>query len=216
MSTKDIDVVGIYLRVSTREQDTELQEREIIKFLDQKGWCHYAIYEDHCSGTTDKRPELARLLYDAEHGSIHKIVVWKLDRLFRSLKDLVNTLHRFSEWNVDFVSIKDQIDLTTASGRLMTHLLAAFAEFEAALIRERVRAGLENAKAKGKVLGRPRQINPVTVLELRSQGMSLSEISRFMGVSKSTVSKTLKKFGEKKTLKNPDFTQAQKTKQNEE
>ena len=197
--------VAIYLRVSTQEQSTEFQKREIAEFLKAKGWSSFAIYEDKSTGTSSNRPELRKMLKDAQDGSVGVIVCWKLDRLFRSLKDLVNTLSSLSEWEVDFISIKDNIDMSTASGRLMTHLLAAFAEFEASLIKERVCAGLANAKAKGKTLGRPRQINPITVYELRLKGMSLSEIAKAIGVTKSGVSKTLRRYDETKALKKAEI-----------
>ena len=99
------------------------------------------------------------MLKDARSKRFDVVLCFKMDRLCRSLRDLVITLQDLTELGVEFVAIKDQIDLTTASGRLMTHLLGAFAEFEASLIRERVMSGLANAKAKGKKLGRPRTIN---------------------------------------------------------
>lgn len=189
----DRTILGIYVRVSTKDQNTELQLREINAYMKTlpSSW-GYAVYEDYASGTNSRRPELARMLYDAEHGSINRIVVWKLDRLFRSLKDLVDTLHKLNKWNVDFVSIKDQIDMSTPSGRLMTHLLAAFAEFEASLIRERVKAGLANAKAKGVKLGREKTRNSNLIRELHSKGYSQRKIAALAGCSATTVNRELK------------------------
>lgn len=186
-------VIGIYVRVSTKDQNTELQLREINKYIHQLPANYgYAVYEDYASGTNTRRPELARLLYDAEHGSLDKIVVWKLDRFFRSLKDLIDTLHKLSRWGVDFVSIKDQIDLSTPSGRLMMHMLAAFAEFEASLIRERVKSGLANAKEKGVKLGREKTRNSALIRELHSQGYSQRKIAALAGCSATTVNRELK------------------------
>ena len=138
--------VAIYLRVSTQDQSTEIQRHELISFVGSRGWGEPKVYEDKESGTTIKRPALQQLLTDARARRVDVIVCWKLDRLFRSLGDLVAVLKELEELGVLFISMRDQIDMTTSAGRLMTHLLGAFAEFEASLIRERVRAGLANAK----------------------------------------------------------------------
>lgn len=186
--------IGVYLRVSTVGQSTELQRKEIENYLIARGWLSWTIYEDKLTGTTSQRPALKHMMKDAKERKLDLIICWKMDRLFRSLKDLVTTLQELSEYGVEFVSLKDQIDLTTASGRLMTHLLAAFAEFEASLIRERVCAGLANAKRNGVVLGRPTVINKNEVVRLKGQGLSLSEIAAQINSTKSAVSKTLKKM----------------------
>jgi DNA invertase Pin-like site-specific DNA recombinase len=183
--------VAIYIRVSTKDQSTALQLSELTQYLDARGWSHRAIYEDVGSGTNSNRAQLRKLLEDANNRTIDLVICWKLDRLFRSLKDLVTTLQNFNDVGVSFISLKDQIDITTASGRLLTHLLAAFGEFEAALIRERVRAGLNEAKRKGIKLGRPRIVNPESVFILRSEGHSMSQISDRLNISKSAVHKTL-------------------------
>ena len=119
------------------------------------------------------------------------MLAWKLDRLFRSLKDLVITLQDLSELGVDFISLKDNIDMTTSSGRLLTHLLGAFAEFEASLIRERVKAGLAHAKSKGQRLGRPKVRDDTRIEELRAQGLSIQAIADRLGVSKAAVQRAL-------------------------
>lgn len=187
--------VAIYMRVSTQEQSTELQAREISAYARARGWENVTIYEDQGTGTNANRPQLKLLLNNARQRKVDLVICWKLDRFFRSLKDLVVTLQEFTELGIDFISIKDNIDLTTSSGRLMMHLLGAFAEFEASLIRERVRAGLSNAKAKGKRLGRPSVIDGAKVVQLKAEGRSLSEIAGILGVTKGGVSKTLKKLG---------------------
>lgn len=183
--------IGIYLRVSTTGQSTELQRKEIENYLTSRGWLNWTIYEDKFTGTSAARPALKQLLKDAKDQKIDTVICWKMDRFFRSLKDLVTTLQELNDIGVEFISIKDQIDMTTASGRLLTHLLAAFAEFEASLIKERVIAGLVNAKSKGIVLGRPCTIDKDEVLKLRAEGKSLSEIARKLNTTKSGVSKTL-------------------------
>lgn len=186
--------VGIYLRVSTKEQNTDLQRQEILSYLMARSLCrHVVIYEDKATGTNSNRPELQRLLSDAKKRKIDLVVCWKLDRLFRSLKNLVTTLQEFSDIGVEFISLKDQIDMSTASGRLMTHLLAAFSEFEADLIKERVLAGLNAAKRNGKILGRPKTINEDNIIKLRRQGKSITVISEELNISRGAVHKTLKK-----------------------
>jgi DNA invertase Pin-like site-specific DNA recombinase len=183
--------VAIYLRCSTQEQSTDLQRMEIERLADQRGWTELTFFEDKASGTTTKRPHFAAMLTSARTGQFDVIIVWRLDRFARSLKDLVTTLHELTELNVAFVSVRDQIDLTTSTGRLMLHLLGAFSQFEADLIRERVKAGLMAARAKGRRLGRPRSISAGDVHRLRRDGLSIREIAGRLKVSKSAVHKTL-------------------------
>lgn len=183
--------IAIYLRCSTQEQSTDLQRIEIQRLADQRGWTDLTFFEDKASGTSTKRPQFAALLTGARKGLLDVIIVWRLDRFARSLKDLVTTLHELSELNVAFVSVRDQIDLTTSTGRLMLHLLGAFSQFEADLIRDRVRAGLMAARAKGRRLGRPRSISAGDVHRLRRDGLSIREIASRLKVSKSAVHKTL-------------------------
>lgn len=186
--------VAIYVRVSTQDQSCELQKSELTRYVESRGWVIFKIYEDKATGTNGNRPMLKALLKEARERQFDVLVCWKLDRLFRSLKDLIATLQELTEIKIDFISLKDNIDLTTSSGRLMMHLLGAFAEFEASLIRERVRAGMANAKARGKRLGRRPEIDSKRVVELRNQGMSLSSIAKELGVTKGAVSKCLSKL----------------------
>lgn len=193
---------AIYLRVSTQDQSCDMQQRELIKFVAEKGWLVVGTYEDKATGTNANRQMLKALLADAREKKFDVIVCWKLDRLFRSLKDLIITLQDLTDWGVDFVSLKDNIDLTTSAGRLMVHLLGAFAEFEASLIRSRVKAGLDHARSMGTQLGRPIKVNHERMAKLREEGMSMSEIARTLGVAKSTVSKTLHKVALKRSFQN--------------
>jgi DNA invertase Pin-like site-specific DNA recombinase len=146
-----------YVRVSTNNghQNPEVQLNDLRPFAQSRGWSLVGEYVDHCTGSKESRPELNRLLADARQRKFDVIVVWKLDRFARSLKHLVVALAEFESLGVQFVSLKDNLDLTTASGRLMFQIIGAMAEFERSLIQERVRAGLRNARAKGKRLGRP-------------------------------------------------------------
>jgi DNA invertase Pin-like site-specific DNA recombinase len=191
---KDRDRIGIYLRCSTSDQSVELQKRELLKFAELRGWDEFQIFQDSASGTNSNRKGLKALMGAAQKREIDIVLVWKLDRFARSLKDLVNMMNELSEVGVFFVSLKDNIDCSTSSGRLMLHVIGAFAEFEASLIRERVKAGLENARANGKKLGRPQKVNKREVIKLRSEGFSLREIALKLNVSKSAVHKTLSKL----------------------
>jgi DNA invertase Pin-like site-specific DNA recombinase len=148
---------GLYARVSTfNGQDPEMQLRELRQFAAARGWEIVEEFVDQgISGSKDRRPALDRLMAAARSRKIDIIAVWKLDRFARSLKHLVNALAEFESLGIAFVSLKDNVDLTTASGRLMFQIIGAMAEFERSLIQERVRAGLRNAVAKGKRLGRP-------------------------------------------------------------
>jgi len=185
--------IGIYTRVSTHEQSTELQLREIRQYVVSRAWTEITIYEElGKSGTNANRQKLKELMRDARERKLDVVICWKLDRLFRSLKDLVTALNEFTELGVDFISLRDNIDMTTSAGRLMTHMLGAFAEFEASLIRERVCAGIANAKANGKTLGRPKKRNDKKIRLLRNEGLSLREISQRLGTSKSAVQCSLR------------------------
>lgn len=186
--------VAVYFRVSTLEQSTELQKIEIQRYLEARNWPSALVYEDKATGTNINRPELKRLLADARQRKFDLIVCWKLDRLFRSLTDLVVTLQELQELGIEFISLKENIDLTTASGRLLMQLMGAMAEFEASLIRERVCAGLRAARAKGTRLGRPPSIDYDEVLKLRKQNKSLGQIAMLLGITKGGVSKSLKKM----------------------
>lgn len=170
--------VAIYVRVSTQDQSLDLQTSELLRFAKARGWRVHKVYEDKATGTNDNRPRLKELMADARSREFDVLLIWKLDRLFRSMKGLAATIHDFEALGIAFVSLKDQIDLSTPSGRLMVHMLGAFAEFEASLIKERVIAGLREAKRKGVKLGRPNKIDRNKVLELRSMGRSFRSIAK--------------------------------------
>jgi DNA invertase Pin-like site-specific DNA recombinase len=145
-----------YVRISTlnHHQTVEPQLNDLRPFAESRGWDLVETYTDTCSGKKDKRPELNRLMADAKQRKFDVLCVWKLDRFARSLAHLVTAIAEFQSLGIAFVSLKDNIDLSTASGRLMFQIIGAMAEFEHSLIVERVNAGLRNARAKGKVLGR--------------------------------------------------------------
>jgi len=143
--------VALYARVSTlNNQDPEMQLAELREYADRRGWQIYEEYTDQgVSGTKESRPALNRLMSDAYRRRFDAILVWKIDRFGRSLKHLVNSLAELASLGVAFISLRDNLDLSTPSGRLMFQIIGAMAEFERALIQERVRAGLRNARASG-------------------------------------------------------------------
>lgn len=181
---------AIYARVSTTNhgQDVNMQLRELREFCERRGLEIAGEYTESASGAKDSRPELNRLMADAKQRRFDAVCVWKLDRFGRSLRHLVNALADLESLGISFISIKDNLDLSTPSGRLMFQIIGAMAEFERALIQERVRAGLRNAKAKGKHVGRPRLVlDGSQITRLRSQGLSWLTIGKRLGVGEGTV-----------------------------
>lgn len=190
---------GVYARVSTvgNGQSPEMQLRELREYCERRGWQIAGEYVDAgVSGAKESRPELNRLMSAAKQRQFDAVLVWKLDRFGRSLRHLVNSIAEFEALGVSFVSLRDNVDLSTPAGRLQFHVVAAMAEFERALIQERVRAGLRNARAKGVCLGRPRAVVSVArAIALRGQGHSVRDIASKLGVSVGLVHKTLLRAG---------------------
>ena len=191
------DKVGLYGRVSTTDkgQDPELQLKDLRAYANARGWKVFGEYVDKGeSGAKDRRPQLDRLMEDARKRRIDGILVWKLDRFGRSLKSLVTTLEELRALGIQFVSYTENLDFSTPAGRAMANLIGVFAEFERDLIRERVRAGIQNAKSKGIRVGRRPLIDKRllgTVRDMKGRGMSIRGISKELGLSKSLVHKTL-------------------------
>ncbi len=180
--------VALYTRVSTSGQSVERQLRELRSYACSRGWKIIKEFHETISGATQKRPQREQIIKMARRRSIDGILVHALDRWGRSVKDLVLTMAEMEALGVAFV-VPGSIDMTTPMGRMMAHFLSAVAEFERELIRERVRSGLANARAKGKRLGRP----PVTKhrlekgLNLIKQGNTYEDAARKAGVSVSTL-----------------------------
>ncbi len=188
--------VVIYARVSTDKQAVDMQLAELQDFLTKRDWSLYQEYIDQgYNGGNTKRPAFSQMMVDARKRKFDVLLVWKLDRLGTSLKDLINTLDELGALGIDFISYENQLDTSTPTGKLVFHVIGAVAEFEKDIIRERVKAGLENAKRKGKRLGRP----PVSdvLLEkaktLRGEGLSFRKIGKRLGVDEGTVRKRVKK-----------------------
>jgi DNA invertase Pin-like site-specific DNA recombinase len=188
--------IAIYARTSTIDkQSPEMQIRELREYAQARGWEIYDIYQDHgYSGRNTNQPMFQKLVRDSMERKFELVLVWKLDCWARSLKEIVMTLQELSDYGVEFCSLKDSIDLSTNQGKLMLHIIAAFAQFEADIIRERVRAGVAHARSKGKKLGRPAELDSTKIQELRLQGLSLSKIDAALGCTKSAVSKSLRKL----------------------
>ena len=179
---------ALYARVSTLDQNPDNQLAELRQYVQQRKWSEPLVYVDRASGSKDSRPALNDLMKAARRRQLDVVVVWRLDRLGRSLSHLLNVLQELSALGVAFVSLNEGIDATTPAGRLQLHLLGAFAEFERARIQERVRAGLARARRQGKRLGRPRaRPLPIEV----PPGLSVREAARMWGVSKSTAARRL-------------------------
>jgi len=182
--------VALYARVSTvnGQQDPEMQLRELREYCTRRGWEISGEYVDHISGARDKRPALDRLMVDAHRRRFDAVVVWKFDRFARSTSHLLRALESFRDLGVEFVSLTEAVDTTTAAGKMVFVVLAAVAELERSLIVERVKAGLRNARAKGKRLGRPRvSVSAAKIQELRAEGLTLRDIATRCRVSKTTV-----------------------------
>ncbi|MBN1225057.1 MAG: recombinase family protein [Candidatus Aminicenantes bacterium] len=194
-TTKENFPIAIYARVSTDHQDTENQLSELRDFVDRSGWQTFKEYVDSgYSGKDTKRPAFSEMMEHAKEKRFRAVLVWKLDRLSRSLKDLVLTIEELGSLGIDFVSYSNHIDTTTPAGKLLFQVMGAVAEFEREIIRERVKLGLRNAIKKGKRLGRP-CVNPKLIEEarqLRKSGMSFRNISAKLGVDHSTLVKRIK------------------------
>jgi DNA invertase Pin-like site-specific DNA recombinase len=195
MATHTINRVAIYARISTTNhgQDVNMQLRELREYCERRGWTVAGEYVDAgVSGAKDRRPELDRLMSDSHRRHFDAIAVWKFDRFARSVSHLLRALDTFRVLGIEFVSLSESLDTATPAGRMVFTVLGAVAELERSLIAERVRAGLRNARAKGKRLGRPRvAVDTAKIGRLRAQGRSVREIAGELGYSRGLVHKTL-------------------------
>lgn len=144
--------VALYCRVSTEEQHPEHQEKELIRYCKEKKYSVYKIYTDKFSGTKSSRPKLDKLISDSNNNNFEALIVWKLDRLGRSLQDLIKTLNILNNNKISFICTTQQIDTTTSHGKFLFHILGAVAEFESNIISERTKLGLKG-KRKGRKVG---------------------------------------------------------------
>lgn len=184
---------GLYARVSTHDQQTlPMQIDSLTEYAKRRQMEIVLRVEDIGSGAS-VRPRRERLLQAARRRDIDVILVWRLDRWGRSLADLVSSLQELSSLGVGFVSLSEALDMTTPSGKALAGMLAVFAEFERDILRDRVRAGIAQARKAGKPHGRPNTTERYrdTIIELSTQGLSKSEISRRLDIGRSTVRRLL-------------------------
>jgi DNA invertase Pin-like site-specific DNA recombinase len=181
---------ALYARVSTQNgQDPEFQLLELREYATRRGWILAGEYVDTgISGAKDSRPELNRLMADAHKRRFDVVCVWKFDRFARSTSHLLRALETFKALGVEFCSFSEQLDTSTPAGKMVFTVLGAVAELERSLIADRVRAGLRNARTKGKKLGRPSV--PVCGSEIRQllcEGRTMAEVGEMIGVSAATI-----------------------------
>lgn len=178
----------LYIRVSTDQQTTDNQERELRQVAERSGWEIIKVYRDHgISGAKgrDKRPAFDALCKDASRRRFDVIMAWSVDRLGRSLQDLVAFLSELQALNIDLFLHQQGIDTTTPAGKAMFQMMGVFAEFERAMIRDRVNAGLARARAEGKILGRPKLTSETetAVRAALARGESIRSVSTSCKVS---------------------------------
>jgi DNA invertase Pin-like site-specific DNA recombinase len=181
---------AIYARVSTEDQQCEMQLTELRSYVERMGWEALEYVEKASGKAGAPRPELERLLADARLKRFGAVVVWKLDRFGRSLQEFVERVMLLDQLGIRFIAPSQGIDTDRRSpaGKLLMHILAAIAEFERELIRERVRAGIAEAQRRGKHCGRPLKVfRRDEALRMRRRGMSWRAIARALGVPQSTV-----------------------------
>ncbi|MBI3202218.1 MAG: recombinase family protein [Myxococcales bacterium] len=185
--------IAVYQRVSRAHQDPALQDDETTSFVERRGWKVVKRYVDHgVSGCRDRRPELDRLLADAKKATFDAVVVYRTDRMARSLRHLVVMLDDLATCKVGFVSITEPFDTTSPTGRLLLQIVGAMAEFERSLIIERTKAGLAAARRRGVRVGRPRaRVDLDRAAELRAGGMSLRDAAKALGVGAATLSRAM-------------------------
>ncbi len=185
---------ALYVRVSTHGQHPENQLLALRKYAEARGLEVLAEYVDvGQSGGKTSRPELNRLMMDARRRKFNIVLVARLDRLARSLKQLVMTLDELRELGISFTSLQEGFDTSTSTGILLFQVVGAIAEFERSLIRERIALGLERAREQGKTIGRPlgAVVDTEEIHSLRSQGLSLRAIAKQVGISHPTVASIL-------------------------
>jgi DNA invertase Pin-like site-specific DNA recombinase len=188
--------VGIYCRVSTLDQHPETQLLDLRQLAGQRGWQIFGEYTDHgISGARARRPQLDRLLADVHRGKVDVVLVWAFDRMARSVQHLLEVLQALHAANVEFVSLRENVDTSGPLGRALMVIIGAIAELERSLIIERVRAGMRRAKLEGRRLGRP-PLENVDADRIRADRFdrhySLGRIARLHGISKTSVGRILR------------------------
>lgn len=185
-----------YTRCSTNTQanSIEMQESEILSFIQRREDYRliHGFREVGVSGCKQNRPELDKLVEMAKHRSFEILVIWKLDRIGRSINNLISLVNQLKEYGIKIVSIRDNIDFSTPSGEFFFHLLAAMSQYERSILSERTKSALKVVKDSGRTLGRPSFIDKSKVYFLRDKGLTMKSISTILGVSVGGVHKILK------------------------
>lgn len=187
---------ALYARVSTSDkgQDVDLQLKDMRDYCQKMGYEFMEYADIGESGSKERRPEFDRMMQDAEKRKFDLLIVWKLNRLSRSLRHLIQTIDILKEKKIEFKSYMENIDTTTPTGKLMFHTIGALAEFEREMIRENVKAGMAHAKRKGTRMGRPIvSLNAEEVMQLRNEGLSFAKIAEKKKVSVGTAYGLFKK-----------------------
>jgi DNA invertase Pin-like site-specific DNA recombinase len=200
---------AVYVRCSTTSkkqfgdtaaylQNPEVQVKPLLQLLENRGWTLHLVYSDRMSGSKEVRPGMNALMADARRGLFRGVVVWRFDRFARSVKQLVLALEEFRALGIDFISHQEALDTCTPMGKAMFTIVAAMAELERSVIRERVIAGLEYAREhgtkSGRPVGRPRRVfDREQVWKLRAQGLSLRSIAKYLDIGVGTIVRTLAK-----------------------
>ena len=185
--------IAKYARVSTKDQSCEMQLRDLRAYCAARGFTDVVEYVDTgVSGSKDSRPELNRLMEAARKRKIDAVLVWRFDRFARSTKHLLMALEEFRSLGVQFISHSESLDTSSPLGMAIFTIISAVAQLERDLIRERVSAGVRNARTAGKTLGRPRRIvDNVEIQRLRREGASVRQIAARVGIGYGTVRKRL-------------------------
>jgi len=194
---------AVYIRVSTAnrsrqgdavvfDQNPEVQEQPLRDLVAQRGWAVHRVYSDRASGAADSRPGLDALMGDARRGAFDVVLVWRFDRFARSVRQLILALEEFRSLGIDFISHKETLDSSTPMGKAMFTFIAALAELERSLIKDRVVAGLEYARRhgtkSGRPIGRPKAVfDRSAVVRLRAEGKSWGQIARILHTSIASV-----------------------------
>jgi DNA invertase Pin-like site-specific DNA recombinase len=201
MENTNLGRVAIYTRCSTDEQTTEMQVTAIQRFLSSREHNAEIVYEDMgISGATSNRPAFQKMIADARRNRFDTVIVYRLDRFSRSMKDILIHLQLLGECQVAFISVNDNLDLSTSIGRLSFHLISAFAEFEREVIAERVKSGLAAAKKRGAKFGRPMvKVDLEKLKQLKAQGYSYGQMSKITGHSSTLIWRRLEKLNSPET-----------------
>ncbi len=189
-----------YCRTSTDKQQNGLQsqKRALEEYCKARDITVIKSFEDSgVSGTKSSRPELDKLMIEVRAGTIDTVIVYSFSRFARSTKFLLDTLEEFGRLKVNFISLSENVDLSSAIGKAMFTIISAIAMLERDLISERVRNGITNARAKGKQIGRPSIINYELILKLRNEGYTYKEISELLNISQGSISTAIKKHSKK-------------------